>query len=198
MYTNMEQWAEIRRRVLVEGVSKRQIIRETGMHWQTLDKILSNSSPPGYRQLKKRKSLLDAYAAWKSAKTGLNYRLPTEQEWEKAAGYTPGRTALWTYAYQSGSISSIYCNYNNYYGGPLPVGSFNGTGGKNDAKSYYGCYDMSGNVWEWTSSSYNSTALVIRGGYWGNLATSVAVSCRGSSGAPSVRSDFGFRLVLDL
>jgi hypothetical protein len=46
----MEQWSEIRRRVLVEGVSRRQIIRETGMHWETLQKILTHSEPPGYRQ----------------------------------------------------------------------------------------------------------------------------------------------------
>ena len=46
----MEQWAEIRRRVLVEQVSQRQILRETGMHWQTLQKILQHSEPPGYRR----------------------------------------------------------------------------------------------------------------------------------------------------
>ncbi len=45
----MEQWAAIRRRVLREGVSKRQILRETGMHWTTLEKILTHSAPPGYR-----------------------------------------------------------------------------------------------------------------------------------------------------
>ena len=45
----MEQWSEIRRRVLVEGVSKRQILRETGMHYRTLEKILAQSSIPGYR-----------------------------------------------------------------------------------------------------------------------------------------------------
>ena len=49
MYTDMEQWESIRRRVLVSGVSKRQILRETGMHWTTLEKILAHSSPPGYR-----------------------------------------------------------------------------------------------------------------------------------------------------
>ena len=48
----MEQWLEIRRRVLRQGVSKRQILRETGMHWQTLEKILQHSSPPGYRRTK--------------------------------------------------------------------------------------------------------------------------------------------------
>ena len=46
----MDQWLEIRRRVLIEGVSKRQILRETGMHWQTLEKILGNSVPPGYQR----------------------------------------------------------------------------------------------------------------------------------------------------
>ena len=49
MYSEMEEWLAIRRRVLVEGVSKREILRETGLHWQTLEKILEHSSPPGYR-----------------------------------------------------------------------------------------------------------------------------------------------------
>ena len=50
----MEDWTEIRRRVLVEGVSRRQILRETGMHRQTLKKILEHSEPPGYRQQQPR------------------------------------------------------------------------------------------------------------------------------------------------
>ena len=54
MYRNMNDWAEIRRRVLVEGDSRRQILRETGMHRQTLKKILEHSEPPGYRQQKPR------------------------------------------------------------------------------------------------------------------------------------------------
>jgi len=54
VYADMEWWTEIRRQVLVEGVSKRQIQRETGIHWQTLEKILINSSPPGYRLSRSR------------------------------------------------------------------------------------------------------------------------------------------------
>jgi hypothetical protein len=42
----MEWWADIRHRVLVPGVSKRQILQETGLHWTTLEKILSHSEPP--------------------------------------------------------------------------------------------------------------------------------------------------------
>lgn len=50
----MQQWTDIRRRVLHEGVSKREILRETGMHWTTLDKILEHSQPLGYRLTKLR------------------------------------------------------------------------------------------------------------------------------------------------
>ena len=49
MYRDMEQWAEIRQRVLVDGESKRKILRETGMHWTTLEKILSESEPADYQ-----------------------------------------------------------------------------------------------------------------------------------------------------
>lgn len=39
----------------MEGVSQREILRETGMHWKTLKKILEHSEPPGYRQQRPRK-----------------------------------------------------------------------------------------------------------------------------------------------
>jgi len=46
----MHDWAEIRRRVLVEGLSKRAACREFDLHWSTLEKILACGEPPGYRQ----------------------------------------------------------------------------------------------------------------------------------------------------
>ena len=45
----MELWSEIRRRVLVEGVSKREICREYQLGWRTLEKMLEHPEPPGYR-----------------------------------------------------------------------------------------------------------------------------------------------------
>lgn len=50
MYTDMENWAEIRRRVLVDGLSKRAACREYDIHWDTLRKILDHPEPPGYRR----------------------------------------------------------------------------------------------------------------------------------------------------
>lgn len=46
----MDKWVEIRRRVLVEGSSKRSVCREFQIHWDTLGKVLGHSEPPGYRQ----------------------------------------------------------------------------------------------------------------------------------------------------
>jgi transposase len=50
----MQLWSEIRRRVLAEGLSKRQACREYGLHWHTLTKILGHTEPPGYRQARPR------------------------------------------------------------------------------------------------------------------------------------------------
>ena len=54
MYTNMHNWAEIRRRVLVEGLSKRAACCEYDLHWATLQKILTWSEPPDYQQTQPR------------------------------------------------------------------------------------------------------------------------------------------------
>ena len=46
----MEMWTEIRRKVLVEGASKRSILREYKISAGVLEKILAHTEPPGYRQ----------------------------------------------------------------------------------------------------------------------------------------------------
>jgi transposase len=48
VYNNMHDWAEIRRHVLVEGLSKRAACRAFDLHWSTLEKILACDEPPGY------------------------------------------------------------------------------------------------------------------------------------------------------
>jgi transposase len=45
----MNEWTEIRRKVLVEGASKRSVAQAHGLGWRTLEKILANADPPGYR-----------------------------------------------------------------------------------------------------------------------------------------------------
>jgi len=50
----MDEWTEIRRKVLVEGASKRSILRDYGIGHQALAKILANPEPPGYQMAEVR------------------------------------------------------------------------------------------------------------------------------------------------
>lgn len=60
MYTDRENWAEIRRRVLVDGLSQRAACRQYRIHWKALKKILTHPEPPGYRRTQPRRpSILD-------------------------------------------------------------------------------------------------------------------------------------------
>lgn len=47
MYRDMEQWTEVRRRVLSGELSRRQACVEYGLHWRTLRKMLEQVEPPG-------------------------------------------------------------------------------------------------------------------------------------------------------
>jgi len=62
VYTNMDFWTKIRLDVLRDGVSKREILRREGIHWETLKKILTHPEPPGYQITSPRpKPKIDPY-----------------------------------------------------------------------------------------------------------------------------------------
>jgi transposase len=54
VFTDMETWAEVRRRVLAGEISKREACRAYHLHWDTLTKILDHEEPPGYRRRQPR------------------------------------------------------------------------------------------------------------------------------------------------
>ena len=124
-----------------------------------------------------------AFAAWLSSREGRTYRLPTENEWMKAAGWDPVEQHEYTYGFHADSISCQQCNYANCVGAPTPVGQY--------GASYYGCYDMSGNVNEWQSTVW------YRGGYWASASNRCTIYFRWNPGDGRYE-EIGFRLVMPL
>ncbi len=122
-----------------------------------------------------------AYAKWKGR------RLPSEQEWEKAARGTTGQRYPW------GADDRLNAA-NVYRGDPKQKWVISGRYPKD--RSPYGVLDMAGNVSEWTSSVDQSGNPVIRGGNFGNF--SVDITRRVTNQRSLTLSDrIGFRTVSD-
>jgi len=136
-----------------------------------------------------------------NVKTGKNYRLPTEAEWEYAA---EGGILRKGYKYSgSNQVDAVAWYSGNSDGKTHPVGS--------KQPNELGIHDMSGNVWEWCSDWYGSysntgktnpagpstgTGRVSRGGGW-YLNEEHCRSTRRNSDLPQNKyGNLGFRLVL--
>ena len=161
-----------------------------------------------------------AYVAWLSQKTGNDYRLLTEAEWEYAARAGTTTTRFWgddgnmscgdangadltIKAQVPGFSNSLAANCNDRYAYTAPVGSYRANA--------FGLHDMLGNVWEWTQDCWNEnyhgaptdgsawmtgtcSRRVVRGGSWGLNPRYLRAAVRSWYTAAIRDSNVGFRV----
>lgn len=143
-----------------------------------------------------------AYCRWLRQQTGLPYRLPTEAEWEWAA--RGGLASRGCYYAGSNQIDSVAWYWDNAGKTNHPVAQ--------KQPNELGCYDLSGNVWEWCSDwegPYPDSAQVnprgpragrrrvARGGSWNYEAWNCRVVDRYYAEPGSMRHVIGFRLAME-
>ena len=117
-----------------------------------------------------------AYAQWLSKRTGLNYRLPTQNEWRGVVGYKAGD------ACRAGVIS---------------CGNKGTAAGSGTPSSPLGIYDLQGNASEWLSDNAGSGRYTLAGLSWRDTASASSTKTSNQNGDRGY-DDVGFRLVREV
>ncbi len=144
-----------------------------------------------------------AYAAWRGARDGRAYRLPTEEEWEAAARGADGRRFSWGNLFWPSAAKLTQAYGTTAPDAPQPQGQYADV-------SPFGVEDMAGSVAEWcqnpiTGGSLGRGAMVaganqieyaVRGNAWALTPVGLETTFRSSGPADYFHSTIGFRLVI--
>jgi formylglycine-generating enzyme required for sulfatase activity len=129
---------------------------------------------------------IQAFLQRLNQQSGQRFRLPTEDEWLMACHAGSSNEYC-----GSNSVDAVAWYYVNAYNHPQPVGR--------KQANFWGLYDMSGNVWEWTSTCYEGDCArrVLRGGSSYDGPELVHAAYRGWDYVTNRIANGGFRLAHD-
>ncbi|NJM99111.1 MAG: formylglycine-generating enzyme family protein [Phormidesmis sp. RL_2_1] len=131
-----------------------------------------------------------AYAAWRSQRDGVSYRLPTALEWEKAARGPDGRYFPWGNEWRNDATNWAK---NGPYG-TSAIATFPAS------RSPYGIEDMAGNVFEYTSTLTDvpdNPEVILKGCGWDDYPGFCRAAYQHDRPVNSRHILFGFRLLLE-
>ncbi len=155
----------------------------------------------------------EAFAAWLSKKTGKNYRLLSEAEWEYVA--RAGTVTAFNTGPQITTSQASFDGKEAYDGGAIGESRQKTTAAGAFRPNAFGVYDVHGNLWEWVQDCFSvtydgaptdgsawkggdCTYRVTRGGSWANTARKVRSAMRDRD-KPAVRNQYyGIRVARDL
>ncbi len=171
-----------------------------------------------------RTQYLNSYLRSQGHATAMDFRLPTEAEWEYAArGGRELNPYPWGGPYTRNQDGCFLANFKPMRGDYASDGGFQTVGVGSYPPNDYGLYDMAGNVSEWTRNAYDESFYiyghdmnmdyhyeydpeedpvtmsrkVIRGGSWKDVAHFLQVSTRDYEYQDTAKSYIGFRTVQD-
>ena len=140
-----------------------------------------------------------AYCLWLSLLSDMEYRLPTEQEWEWAAGGRRGfpNKILSVKKYPWGDKpepTPKHANYGNNEGSTTLVGRYP------EGATQEGVYEMAGNVWEWIENWFEDGTdfKVLCGGSWNYDMKNLLCQARDINFPESGDVNIGFRVICNL
>ncbi len=184
-YANLELWDEEG----LEWVRRREVSGPA--HWRLGDDGIWRAMWHG------RLVPLDPFrpvafvSAWEATAfaRSVGGRLPTEAEWEKAAAWDPGVGQSHGWPWGDEPVHPQLANVGGAIGEPVAVGSYA------HARSFFGLYQVLGDVWEWTQGA---SGWVLRGGACDTPSSEVRCTTRLVTD-PSTRGvvTTGFRIAVD-